>query len=96
MQPLHVGMGWYSRENYARILAVMADAHVLPSTFDEWIKKAEAGEQSLSAQDRIVHRVDIDPDQFLAWCTSRNVDADAKARMAFSNEAVIRKLRHTG
>lgn len=90
----HVAMGWYGRESYPRILAVMADAHLLPRNYDEFLEKAEAGEKRLAAQGLVVHRVDVDPDQFLAWCTARNIDADAKARMTFSNESLIAKLRH--
>lgn len=84
------GICWYRREDYARVLAVMADADKLPRDYDQFVKNAEAAEQRFRAQGWIVHRVDLDPDQFLAWCTARNVDADASARMAWGNEAVAR------
>ena len=90
----HVVIGWYRRKDYARILAVMADAHLLPRTFDKFVKNAEAGEKRLAAQGYVVHRLDIDPDEFLTWCTACNVDADAQARMTFSNELLIAKLRN--
>ena len=88
------GLCWYTRQNYARVLAVMADAEKLPRSYDKWRKEAEAAEQRFRAQGWIVHRIDCDADAFLAWCTARNVDADAKARIAFANEAAARKYGH--
>jgi len=82
------GLCWYNRKSYARIRAVMSDADVLPDTYSQWLKQAEAGEKRLAAQGWIIHRIDLDPDTFLAWCTIRNVDANADARIRFANEAV--------
>ncbi|WP_409560239.1 hypothetical protein [Hyphomicrobium sp. MC8b] len=84
------GICWYSKENYPRVLAVMADADVLPRNFHKWLKQAETSEKHFRAQGWIIHRVDLDPDAFLRWCTERNVDANADARMAFANDAVAR------
>ncbi len=36
-----VGVPWYTRQNYRRILEIMEDAHLLPSTFDKWLHAAE-------------------------------------------------------
>lgn len=85
------GFAWYRREHYARVLAIMANAAALPRSFDQWLKNAETGEQRLRAQGWIVHRIDLDPDQFLAWCARLNINADGKARSRFANEAVARK-----
>jgi len=35
------GIPWYRREEYEEILTVMEDAHLLPTTFDAWLKKAK-------------------------------------------------------
>lgn len=72
----------------------MADADLLPASYDQFVKQAEAAEQRLRAEGWIIHRVDLDPDQFLAWCTARNVDADAQARLAWGNAAVASLYRH--
>ena len=91
-QPMRAaGIAWYRRENYARVLAVMADAHVLPRRFDEWLEQAQRAEQRFVAQGWVVHRIDLDPNEFLAWCTRHNIDADAKARMIWGNAGAARK-----
>ena len=94
-QPLHIAIPWYDRDRYARVRAVMADGNLLPVDFDEWLHKAEAVFLSQIAQGRSPHRIDIDPDEFLGWCTARNVDADAKARLTYSQDVMVRQIRRT-
>lgn len=84
------GICWFTPENYPRVLAVMADCHVLPANFHKWLKQAESAEQRFTAQGWRVHRIDCDPDAFLAWCTARNIDASAQARLTFGSDGVGR------
>ena len=46
MEPLFIGMVWYSREDYPRVLEVMADSALLPRTFESWEAKAQQGFQA--------------------------------------------------
>jgi uncharacterized membrane protein len=80
------GLVWYDREDYPRILEVMKDAHVLPDTYDQWRKKAENVERGAQHSGALVVRAVIKPEQFLAWCTIRGLNVDAKARNAFAAE----------
>lgn len=81
-----VGMVWYRSEDYSQILAIMEDAHRLPATFEQWRKKATAGESHRQRQGWTVVRAVIDPDAFPGWCRTRGLHVDAKARMRFSAE----------
>ncbi len=91
--PSAIGMSWYCREAYSRILEVMEDADRLPRTYDQWLKSAEAGVSKLQRAGHIVVRAVIDPDQFVAWCLARSLKVDAQARMRWANEAAFRELK---
>lgn len=81
-----VGIGWYEREDYPRILEVMEDARLLPRTYNEFLEKAHLGERKLtSAGHRVVHAV-IKPDEFVSWCRARNLKIDTHARQRWGNE----------
>ncbi|MDQ2762110.1 MAG: hypothetical protein M3Y22_01000 [Pseudomonadota bacterium] len=86
-----VGIGWYKRADYPRILEVMDDRQVLPETFDKWQRKAENLERDVKAKGMIVIRAHIDPEEFVAWCAARSLNIDAAARMRWGNEAAHRK-----
>jgi hypothetical protein len=87
-----VGIGWYSREDYPRILEIMKDADKLPRTYDEFLKRYKTAETMAKSQDNIVVRAVIKPEEFLAWCGIRGLNVDAQARMQFGNEIAAREL----
>jgi len=91
--PSAIGMSWYSRESYSRILEVMEDANKLPRTYDQWLKSAETGESKLQRAGHIVIRAIIDPDEFVAWCSARGLKVNAKARTQWASEAAFRALK---
>ncbi len=39
------GMPWYAREDYAAILALMEDPHVLAPAYDQWLAAAQNNER---------------------------------------------------
>lgn len=55
LQVRALGMAWYRRQDYGRILEIMEDAHLLPPTFDKWLGKAEKLE---SQQKKLLHEMD--------------------------------------
>ncbi len=80
-----VGIVWYRRENYAACLAVMADRHLLPKTFDEWLRAAEEGVERLRTQGHTVHKVQIDPIEFKKWCIASGKNVDASGRTEYAS-----------
>lgn len=86
--PRFIGTGipWYKRADYARILEIMVDAELLPVTFDQWQGKAEKIERDLIRAGTPVHRVHVDPQQFVTWCAGRGLHVDADGRRAFASD----------
>jgi hypothetical protein len=94
MPKVIIGVSWYSREDYPRARAIMADAHVLPETYEAWRELAEPQERNVKATGVTVVRAIINPDEFSAWCAARRLTIDAKARATFANEVAARHLNH--
>lgn len=88
-----VGIAWYERSDYSRILEIMDDAEKLPRTYDRWKQIAERGESQLRSAGHIVVRAVIKPDDFVAWCSRHGHEVDAKGRMAFANVEAARHAR---
>lgn len=89
------GIPWYRREDYDRILRIMADADKLPRTYDQWLQQAERVERRCKASGMIVVRAIVDPDEFPRWCASRGLNVDAKARVAWGNHAALISTKTT-
>jgi hypothetical protein len=88
------GISWFNEKDYARILQIMVDAHVLPPTYAAWREKAESTERTAKARGLRVFRAIIDPDQFLVWCAREGLDVDAKARTAFATDYAMRQIKN--
>jgi uncharacterized membrane protein len=89
------GISWFHKEDYPRILQIMIDRHVLPSTYSAWKKNAEAQESKWKAEGILIYRAIIDPDEFPAWCKSRGLNVDAKGRVAFASEFAMLQVGKT-
>jgi hypothetical protein len=85
------GIAWYKREDYERLRALFMDGDKLPSTYDQWLNKAEDIVNQFRSNGQAFQKVYIDPNTFADWCSARGLDIDAKARMRFSNEGAAGK-----
>jgi hypothetical protein len=81
-----VGVPWYRKGDYLRLRALFADGERLHETYAEWLATARTTETHLVGQGHRVIRVEIEPEQFVAWCSDHDVVPDAKARIRYANE----------
>jgi hypothetical protein len=86
------GIAWYRRQDYARVLEVMADADQLPETFDKWLHRAEKALKEARNRGLLAVKAHIDPDQFVIWCRERGLNVDANARTQYA--AIIARAEH--
>jgi hypothetical protein len=82
-----VGMVWYKRQDYKRVLQIMEDADVLPPTYDKWLHAAEKAMEKMKRSGHMVVRAYIDPQTFPAWCVEHGLTPDANARSDFASRA---------
>jgi len=91
---MFVGMAWYRPNQWSLLRQVSLDSHDLEPTYEEWEKLAATKFQELQAQGVSVEKVDVDVEELIVWCRSRNVPINAAARSNFAAEKVRQK--HTG
>ncbi len=81
-----VGVPWYRKGDYARLRALFVDGARLHETYGGWLVPARATEAHLVAQGHRVVRVEIEPEEFVAWCSAHDVAPDVEARIGYANE----------
>ena len=77
---------WFAEEDYARIRSSMSDGPLLPATYSEWRRCAEAEEQEMLRLDVHPVRIPIVPKDFGAWCSHRALKPTESARRRFARE----------
>src|SRR5271168_2311190 len=87
-----IGLGWYRREDWDRLLQMFPDRAKLHDTYDEWLRDVQQGEKLVKREGNVVKRIFVDPDELAAWCALRGVEPVASARA----EYVCEKMRREG
>jgi hypothetical protein len=88
------GMLWFlNSRQYAEYLALFEDAHVMPSTFGQWQKRATQMYEELLRKGAVVMKIHASPDEFRTWCGLKGHRLNADGRMAFGSFKAYEKLR---
>ncbi len=84
-----IGVAWYRREQWDRLLEISSDRDELEDTYDEWVAMAEKRVKELGQHGYMHRKVDVDVEELVSWCNTQNRPVDGTARTEF----VILKLR---
>ncbi len=86
------GIAWYRADQWPRLLQVSTDRSELADTYEGWLSTAEKALSEMESAGIRVHRVDVDVEELLAWCSAKGRPVDGPARAEF----VAYKLREGG
>lgn len=78
-----IGLGWYRREDWDRLLQMFPDRDKLHDTYDEWLADVHRGEKLARREGNIVKRIIVDPDKLADWCAIRGLEPVAAARSEY-------------
>ena len=82
---LVVGVAWYSREQWDRLLSVAADRADLEDTYDDWVRIAERGISKIRRTGLKPTKIPIDVEELIDWCREESRPVDGQARADFVN-----------
>lgn len=80
---LATGIGWYSREQYCRLLEASEDRDEMNPTWEEWKKKAQELLGFLQRQRIPAREVHIEVEELIAWCAIKGRPVNGAARAEF-------------
>jgi hypothetical protein len=86
-----MGVAWYRRDQWDRLLEISSDRSELEDTYDEWKAVAEEHLENLAQHGYKLCKVEIDVEELLIWCNSQNRAVDGDARTEFT----VMKLRES-
>jgi hypothetical protein len=82
-EDLGVGMAWYRREQYDRLLEIAEDREILEATYDEWLENAETNLTGLREEGIHFEKVDVDVEKLLLWCNEQGHPIDGDTRVKY-------------
>ena len=87
-----VGIPWYKKENFKKLLKLFDDSHKLHGTYHEWLASADELRKHMETESVSVVCVDIDPHDFSEWCKSKGCKLDADARGKYASMVAINSV----
>ncbi len=79
-----IAVAWYRPEQWALLKAYSVDRDELENTFTEWVEHAERSYKKYEESGLNMHKVVIDVDILVAWCKTKNIPLNAKARSQYA------------
>ena len=67
-----VGVAWFRREEWPRLLEVSADRDQFEEIYDEWLQSARDMLLRLGAEGQRVEKVDVGVEELLKWCRTNS------------------------
>ena len=89
-QQVKTGLIYFTQPEYARLLAVAADADTLETTWKEWLQTREKTKFNLALAGIAVVDVPVEVDELLKYCLQKNVPLDSSARAGYIAEKMRR------
>ena len=75
---------WYRREDYERVRDIMEDGDQFPATYEEWENRAKLVMADAKARGNPVRLIEVDLDEFVAYCREEVIPQGAEARMQYT------------
>lgn len=77
------GISWYKPEQWLRLKEISEDRDKLDDTYEDWRRNANIAIQELQAAGVAVKRVNVNPEELLAWCNKERVPVNGKSRAEY-------------
>ena len=83
MSDINLAIAWYRATQWSLLKSVVADPDVIEDTYLEWLEVAEARVAELEELGLEANKVDVDVEEMVAWCKTRDMPLDGRARAQF-------------
>ena len=89
-QRVGIGIAWYRPEQWTMLRALASDPEVLEKTYAEWLIFATKKIEELRKRGLLVRKIDVDVQELVAWCQSRDRVLNGDARASFVTDKLNR------
>lgn len=80
-----IALAWYDETEWQKLKEIAADKDKLDESYEKWLAGAKKLLHMLHEQGHHAHRIMIDVDTLVRWCTARKRPLDSEARVDYTN-----------
>ena len=88
-----IGVAWYKKDQWNRLLDISEDASELEETFEEWKSNALKKIKSIEKQGAIVEKIPVDTEELLAWCNTFRLSVNSRSRTEYVTKSLMKLQR---
>ncbi len=96
MKTQTIGIAWFRPDQWERLREVSADSVELEADHNDWLGHAEKTLFELHTQGMNVVRVDVDVEDLLHWCRTKQRPVNAESRSKYAAELLQLRDQQTG
>lgn len=85
-----IALAWFNETEWQKLKAVATDADQLGDSYEKWLVGAKKLERQLHDQGQHAHRILLEVDTLVRWCTARKRPLDSEARSAYATALAAR------
>jgi hypothetical protein len=87
----HVGIVWYTEEEWSKMKAISSDSEIFDDSFKEWEEMAIKTLTDMKATGIVGTKVLIKADEFIVWCKIHSLQSDASSRSKYVTEIMSKR-----
>ena len=86
-----VGVAWFDRKQWKRLIEAVEDRHELDDTYEQWQRSALDAERMIESQGQKVERVHVEVESLVSWCKEKGLPVNGKSRAEYVAQLIQRR-----
>ena len=88
---LAVGLAWFDRKQWKRLIEVVEDRRELDDTYEQWQQSALEAVRAIESQGQKVERVHVEVESLVSWCREKGLPVNGKSRAEYVTDLMQRR-----
>jgi len=90
-RPLVVGLAWFDRKQWRRLIEAVEDRNELDDTYEQWEQSALDAVQMIERQGQKVEKVHVEVESLVSWCKEKRLPVNGKSRAEYVTQLMQRR-----
>ena len=90
-RPLVVGLAWFDRKQWQRLIETVEDRNELDDTYEQWQQSALEAVRMIERQGQQVEKVHVEVESLVYWCKEKGLPVNGKSRAEYVTELMRRR-----
>ena len=90
-RPVVVGVAWFDRKQWKRLIETVEDRSQLEDTYEQWHEAAIEAVRMIEAQGQKAEKVHVEVESLVSWCTDQGLPVNGESRAEYVRQIMRRR-----